>query len=154
VDGSARHRGVEGSLAQQFGAWGLQASAMWLDAQRKGSGQPGINGTRPVNVPKATLRLGADFRATDALSLQAGVIAESDRVVLPYDEQVRIPGWARLDLGLRLRQQMGGHQLTWRVGVDNATDRRAWKESPYQFDHVYLYPLSPRTWRASLVVGL
>lgn len=155
VDGSARHRGVEGSFAQQFGVWSLQASAMLLDAKRQGSAQAGINGQRPVNVPKATLRLGGELRPTQTpgLALQAGVVAESNRVVLPYDTSVQIPGWARLDLGVRYRHTVGASTLTWRVGLDNATDRRAWKESPYQFGHVYLYPISPRTWRASLQAG-
>ncbi len=153
VDGSARHRGVEGSLAQQFGIWSLQMSAMLLDAERRGSSQPGINGQRPVNVPKATLRLGGELRPATGLALQAGVVAEGGRVVLPYDESVQIPGWARLDLGARYRHTLGGTTLTWRLGLDNATDRKAWKESPYQFGHVYLYPLSPRTWRASLQAG-
>jgi len=150
VDGSARHRGVEGSLAQQFGIWGLQMSAMLLDAERRGSSQAGIIGQRPVNVPKATLRLGGEVRPAAGLALQANVVAESNRSVLPYDTSVQIPGWARLDLGARYRHTAAGTTLTWRVGVDNATDRKAWKESPYQFGHVYLYPLSPRTWRASL----
>lgn len=153
VDGSARHRGAEASLAQQFGIWSLQMSAMLLDAERSGSSQAGINGQRPVNVPKATLRLGGELRPATGLALQAGVVAESGRVVLPYDESVQIPGWARLDLGARYRHTLGGTTLTWRLGLDNATDRKAWKESPYQFGHVYLYPLSPRTWRASLQAG-
>jgi iron complex outermembrane receptor protein len=38
--------------------------------------------------------------------------------------------------------------------VDNASDRRAWQESPYQFSHVYLYPMAPRTWRLSLQADL
>ena len=38
--------------------------------------------------------------------------------------------------------------LVWRVGVDNVTDRRAWRESPFQFGHVYLFPLAPRTFAA------
>jgi iron complex outermembrane receptor protein len=152
VDGSARHRGLEGSLAQHFGAWSLQGSAMLLDAQRQGSAQPGINGQRPVNVPKATLRLGGELRpaAAPGLALQAGLVAESNRVVLPYDTSVQIPGWTRLDLGARYRHTLGASTLTWRVGVDNATDRKAWKESPYQFGHAYLYPINPRSWRASV----
>jgi len=44
--------------------------------------------------------------------------------------------------------------LTWRVGVDNVTDHRAWRESPYQFDHAYLFPLAPRTWRTQLQLDL
>ena len=152
VDGSQRHRGLEALWTQQAGAWSWQTSAMLLDAQRRGSQLSGVNGQRPSNVPKASLRLGGEFRVAQApgLVLQAGVVAEGNRVVLPYDTSVRIPGWARLDLGVRWRQTLQATTLVWRVGVDNATDQRAWKESPYQFGHVYLYPLSPRTFRASV----
>ncbi len=155
LDGSQRHRGIEGSLAQQWSAWTLQASAMLLDAQRRGSVQTAINGRRPENVPAATLRLSTEYRPSTipGLALLAALAAESDRVVLPYDDSVRIPGWTRLDLGARWRQVAGGTTLTWQIGVDNATDRRAWKESPYQFGHAYLYPLAPRTWRASVQAG-
>jgi iron complex outermembrane receptor protein len=156
IDGSARHRGAEAQATLHAGAWSWHVGAMWLDAERRGSTQAGVNGRRPVNVPEATLRLGTEFRvgALPGLALQADVVAESDRVVLPYDDSVRIPGWARLDLGARWRQAWREQTtLVWRVGLDNATDQRAWKESPYQFGHVYLYPLAPRTWRASVEVS-
>ena len=155
VDGSARHRGIEAAWAQTFAAWTLQGSAMLLQAERRGSQTPDINGQRPVNVPQATLRVGAEYRlaALPGLALQAGLSAESDRVVLPYDSTVRIGGWSRLDVGLRWRQQLGPAVLVWRLAVDNLTDRRAWKESPYQFGHAYLYPLAPRTVRASVQAG-
>jgi iron complex outermembrane receptor protein len=151
IDGSERHRGADGQIALRAGAWTWQMSAMLLNAERRGSAQAGVNGSRPVNVPNATLRLGAAYRvaAMSGLELQANLAAEGDRVVLPYDDSVRIPGWSRLDLGARWVQQLDRSTVTWRAGVDNATDRRAWKESPYQFEHVYLYPLAPRTWRLS-----
>ena len=158
IDGSARHRGMEASATLRQARWLWQASAMLLRAERQGSSQPGINGTRPVNVPDATLRLGAEYRlpALPSLALLANVAAESDRKVLPYDPSVRIPGWTRLDLGARWRQTTasGDTALVWRLGIDNVTDQRAWKESPYQFSHVYLYPLAPRTVRASVQVTL
>ena len=156
IDGSARHRGVEGSFTQQWAAWSWQASAMLLNAERQGSQQTGINGNRPTNVPAATLRLGTEYRpaALAGVALQGNVVAEGNRVVLPDDESVRIPGWARLDLGASWKQQVSGATLTWRVGVDNATNRRAWKESPYQFSHVYLYPQAVRTWRISLQAAI
>ena len=155
LDGSQRHRGIEASLAQQWRDWSVLASAMLLNAERRGSEQAAVNGRRPENVPTATLRLGSEYRpaALQGLALQASLAAESNRVVLPYDDSVRIPGWTRLDLGARWRHVVSGTTFTWRVGVDNATDRRAWKESPYQFGHVYLYPLAPRTWRASVQAG-
>lgn len=155
IDGSQRNRGIEGGGAWRIGRYTLQGSAMWVDPRRRGATvDPSANGRRPVNVPERTLRLAAEARADEwlqGLVLQARVTAESDRHVLPYDESVRIPGWARVDLGARWRQSLaGGTALTWRVAVDNAADRRAWKESPYQFGHVYLYPLAPRTLRASV----
>lgn len=153
IDGSQRHRGIEGAGAWRLAHWTLQGSAMWLDPRRRGAtADAGVNGRRPVNVPERTLRLGVEYRVETlpGLALQARLTAESDRHVLPDDPAVRIPGWSRIDLGARWRQVLGGQLLVWRVGVDNATDRRAWKESPYQFGHVYLYPLAARTWRASV----
>jgi iron complex outermembrane recepter protein len=152
VDGSARHRGLEGQLGWRQGAWTWQASAMLLDAERRDSERAGVNGLRPVNVPRNSLRVSSGYRvaALPGLELQAALAAESDRMVLPDDNSVRIPGWARVDLGARWRQDLGSTSLTWRVGVDNVADRKAWKESPYQFGHVYLYPLQARTWRGSV----
>ena len=153
IDGSARHRGIEAQAKLHAAAWQWQASAMLLDAERRGSSQAGVNGQRPVNVPVATLRLGAEYRlaSVPGAALLASLAAESDRVVLPYDTRVRIAGWSRWDLGARWRQEWDGSTLVWQVGLDNATNRRAWKESPYQFGHAYLFPLAPRTLRASLL---
>ena len=155
IDGSARHRGIEATWVGQWGAWSMQTSGLLLDAERRGSQKTGVNGARPVNVPAASLRLGTEYRpaALAGLALQAGLTAEGNRVVLPDDESVRIPGWTRLDLGARWQHRLGTTTLVWRLGVDNATNRQAWKESPYQFGHVYLYPLAPRTWRASVQAG-
>lgn len=153
IDGVARHRGVEATVALRQALVTWQASAMWLDAERQGAlVDPGVNGQRPVNVPKATLRLGAEFRvpALPGLALISQMSAESKRQVLPNDPSLHIPGWARLDLGARWRQTLGSSTLVWRLALDNATNRKAWKESPYQFGHSYLYPLPARNWRASV----
>ena len=150
-DGSAHHRGIEAQWNQRIAAWTWQASAMWLRAQRRGARDTTVNGQRPVNVPEGTLRLGAEYRPArlPGLALQAGLSAEGNRVVLPYDTSMRIAAWHRWDVGLRWAHNVGATAVTWRLAIDNLTDRRAWKESPYQFGHVYLYPLAPRTLRAS-----
>jgi len=160
LDGSARHSGVEAQWAQAWGALSWQASAMALLARRQGSQLSGVNGMRPANVPASSLRWAGEYRVAQlpGLSLLANLSAEGQRVVLPYDSTVRIGGWSRLDLGARWRQTLntpaGALKTTWRVGLDNATDRRAWQESPYQFGHVYLYALPARTWRASVQFSL
>lgn len=155
-DGTQRHRGVEAAAAWRAGAWSLQGSAMWLRARREGSADTAINGAQPTNVPARTSKLQAshDPTALPGLGLTAGLVHESRRMALP-DNSASIPGWTRLDLAARYEMRLtSGTPLTWRFGVDNVADRRAWRESPYQFGHAYLFPLAPRTFRLSLQAEL
>ena len=148
IDGDAHHRGLEATLGWHSGAWGLQAGAMLLDAKRQGASDAAANGLRPTNVPEATLKLRGSYQvaAVPGLSLNAGLVHEGGRMVLP-DNSASVPGWTTLDLGLRYA---AGKALTWRLALDNATDARAWRESPYQFGHAYLFPLAPRALRTSV----
>jgi iron complex outermembrane receptor protein len=137
------------------GAWTLRSGLQWLHARRAGSEVAANNGLTPTNVPATTLRLqaGHAFADVPGLSAQLGAAYESARYATP-DNSARIPGHTRVDAGLRQTSRTGATVLTWRLGVDNLLDRRAWKESPYQFSHAYLFPLAPRTLRASLQVDL
>jgi iron complex outermembrane recepter protein len=155
IDGRARHRGVEALLSGHAGELTLHASAMLLDAKRAGSATAAINGLRPVNVPRHTLRLHGAFDPTAwaGLSLMASVVREGSRAALP-DNSARVPAWTRLDVAARWKHAVSARTaLTWRLGLDNATDVRAWKEAPYTFGHAYLFPLAPRTVHASLTAG-
>lgn len=155
ADGNAHHQGFEAQADLKWSGGGLLASAMKLKARREGSADASLNGLRPANVPENHLRLQArqSLAALPGLQLQLGLVYEGPRAVLP-DNSVNIPGWTRIDAGARYEQLLGKTLLTWRVGVDNLANRRAWKESPFQFDHVYLYPLAPRTWRTSFEISL
>ncbi len=151
VDGQQHHRGIELDATWRGGPWTLEGSATALRAKRERSLDPANDGLKPTNVPERSLRAQVSYQvpALPELTLSAGAKHEGSRIVLP-DNTASIPSWTTLDLAARLVQRWAGTTLTWRVGVDNATDQRAWRESPYQFDHVYLYPLQPRTWRASV----
>lgn len=155
VDGTQRHRGVEASGAWRLDRWLLQGGMQFLRARREGSQDPTINGKRPTNVPATTLKLQVrhDLAALPGVSLQADLLAESNRIVTP-DNAVRIPGYARIDTSMRYVHASSFGTLTWRAGIDNLFDRRAWRESPYQFGHVYLFPLAPRTLRLSIEAAL
>ena len=155
-DGTDRHRGVEADIGWSGGPWTLRAGAQWLRARREGSIDAAINGLQPTNVPSRTLKAQAayDVPAVPGLNLQATAKYESSRMVLP-DNSASIPGYAVLDTAVRYALKTGaGTQWTWRAGIDNLFDKRAWRESPYQFGHVYLYPLAPRTFRLSMQVDL
>ncbi len=151
VDGDAHHRGLEATLGLRSGPWGLQGGAMLLDAKRQGASDAAANGLRPTNVPEATLKLRAshDLAALPGLTLQAGLVTEGSRRVLP-DNSVSVPAWTRIDLGARYATTAMGRATVWRLTLDNVADTRAWRESPYQFGHAYLFPLAPRALRASV----
>jgi iron complex outermembrane receptor protein len=152
IDGRQQRRGIELEGSWENPTWRIDASSMLLDAQLRDS-STGLEGKRPVNVPERTFKAQVAYRvpALPRLQLTAGLVHEGDREVLP-DNSITIPAWTRLDLGLRLQQRLEGTTLTWRAGVYNATDKRAWRESPYQYGHVYLYPLAPRTWSGSVQI--
>jgi iron complex outermembrane receptor protein len=151
-DGITHSQGIEGEAEGRFEALTLRASAMWQRVKREDAIAPADNGLRPTNVPDSAMALLAAYAlaGVPGLSVLANVKYEGEREVLP-DNSVHIPAWMRFDLGARYTQSLGAATtLVWRVGVDNVFDRRAWRESPYQYGHVYLYPLEPRTFHASL----
>ena len=148
-DGDQQHRGLELSGNWAQGALRLDGGVTLLHAQRRGSmAEPSTNGQRPVNVPEFVLRANASWQvaAVPGLEVQGRVVHEGSRPVLP-DGSITLPSWTRLDAALRYERRMGGVATTWTFGVDNVLDRGYWRESPYQFGHVYLYPGAPRTLR-------
>ena len=155
ADGAARHRGIEADAEWRLGALALRGSALALQAQREGAADAATNGLRPANVPERSLKLQAAWNvaAVPGLALLGFASHESGRMALP-DNRVATGGWTRLDIGLRYAHVTPGMNWVWRAGIDNLADARAWKESPYQFGHAYLYPLAPRTWRLALNVTL
>ena len=150
LDGEARHRGVEAEVDWRSGPWNLRASAMALQARRQGSADAALNGLRPTNVPARSIKAQAVYNlpAVPGLALLGFITHEGERMVLP-DNSIATPGWTRIDLGLRYSQRLAGRAVVWRAGIDNLTNRRAWQEAPYQFEHAYLYPLAPRSLHAS-----
>jgi len=156
--GNDHHRGVEGSLAWHAGTWGLRAGAQWLHARMEVPGDPTLDAKKPTNVPALTARLQGDWQlpaiAGGGVRLLAAGTYESAREVLP-DNSVQIPSLTKFDLGARYEtKSSAGTTWTLRAGIDNVFDRRAWRESPYQFGHAYLFPLEPRTVRVSLQADL
>jgi iron complex outermembrane receptor protein len=150
-DGVVDARGIEAEMQWHGGPWTVRASAMGQRVRHEqGEFDSGL-GAYPPNVPERAVKvLGAyAVSALPGLSLLANMAYEGPRAVLP-DDTAFIPGWTRFDLGTRYVQTLASSTLVWRIGVDNMFDRRAWREAPYQYAHVYLFPLEPRTWHASV----
>ncbi|HEY8358861.1 MAG TPA: TonB-dependent siderophore receptor, partial [Ramlibacter sp.] len=155
-DGDAVHRGLEASAQWSEGPWQLWGGATLLDAKRRNSvAEPAINGQAPINVPEHALRAGAGYRIASlpGLSVSGSVSHEGRRAVLA-DNSIRLPSWTRVDAALQYQRLVGTTQTRWTLGVDNLFDRRYWKESPYQFGHVYLYPGAARAVRLNFTAEL
>ncbi len=153
ADGIAHHRGIEASADLKWSGGGLFASAMRLRARREGSADASLNGLTPPNTPLTTLKAQLSQDLLPGLQAQFGLLHEGSRFATP-DNGIAVPAWTVANAGLRYTQGMGNQTWIWRAAVDNLTNRRAWREAPWQFEHSYLYPLAPRTLRASLEVRL
>jgi iron complex outermembrane recepter protein len=158
ADGQSRHTGLEAEAELRAGAYSLRASALLLKARRSGSADAQFNGLRPTNVPSTSIKLQGAYNvaALPGLAVLAFASVENERMVLP-DNTVATPGWARLDVAARYTHAIGSATnpatATWRAGINNLANQRAWKEAPYQYGHAYLYPLAPRVFHASLAVS-
>lgn len=153
IDGTAHHRGIEAIADLKWSGGGLSASAMRLKARREGSADATLNGLTPPNVPQTTVKAQVRHDLMPGLQAHLGLQFEGHRYATP-DNSIRVPAWTVADAGLRYLQTLGNQTWVWRAGIDNLTNRRAWRESPWQFEHSYLYPLAPRTFRTSLEVRL
>ncbi|APW40735.1 TonB-dependent siderophore receptor [Rhodoferax koreense] len=155
-DGDAVHKGLEASGQWRAGPWQLDGGVTLLDAKRRGStADPAANGKRPTNVPDWALRARAAYAvaAVAGLRLEGTLSHEGRRAVLS-DESIMLGGWTRVDAALRYDTRIGATNTAWTFGVDNLFDRRYFRESPYQFGHVYLFTGAPRTFRIAMTASL
>jgi len=155
MDGDDQHKGLELSTQQAIGAWSLRVSTMFLQAHRRHSTiNPQLNRHKPTNVPQRVLRVTANhaFPSLPGLSLQTRLSHEGPRSVVP-DGSIALPAWTTIDSTLSYHTTLAKAPVAWYLGVDNMANKRYFKESPYQYSHVYLFPGSPRTWRIGLEAG-
>ncbi len=160
ADGTAQHSGVELTLSTPAASatqpWHVDGGVTVINAKRQGSSiDASQNGLRPTNVPDWILRLNAAYKITavPGLELNGHLSHEGKRAVLP-DNSINIPAWTRLDLGASYVTKIGNSKATWSFGVENVLNKSYFKESPYQFSHVYLFPGAPRTARLSVQIAL
>ncbi|MFA7612820.1 MAG: TonB-dependent receptor plug domain-containing protein [Candidatus Caldatribacteriota bacterium] len=97
-----------------------------------------VNGKFAPNIPDFSLRyLGRiDLRP---FTLGARIQYESKRYA-SYDNELMVPDWIKWDFFIEKKHK----DLTLRAYVDNAFQKRFWKEAPIQYGHHYLFPGAAR----------
>ncbi len=97
-------RGIEGSFASQWKAWGLQLSASYSDAEIRGSGaSSALDGNRPPQVPRVALSARGNWSPVPGLMISAqlrhiGAQFEDDRENDRLPAATTLSGFAEIAL--------------------------------------------------------
>jgi iron complex outermembrane receptor protein len=152
---AARHRGIEMSAVGRVdSALSLQASLMALDARFTRATDVTLVGQRVTNVPRLKASVFGDYKVAALPGLSVNTLAtfESGKSATP-DASVVLPSAWQLDAGVSYSQKIAGKTTLWRFNVENLTDRVFWREAPSTYwGGIYLFPSTPRTFRASVTV--
>lgn len=152
--GEEVHSGLELNAAGQVSdRLRLTASLNLIQARAQGTGTPGYEGHQVVNVPKLRGVVYADYRLplTADLHLLAGWRHAASNPATP-DGATRAPAFDVFDAGLRYASRWQGHELTWRLNVDNVFDHFYWRDTGSAGGDHYLFPGAPRLARLSLTM--
>jgi iron complex outermembrane receptor protein len=149
---TAQHRGLELTAAGRVSeALSVQASVMALDAHYSLALDATLIGQRVTNVPRTKGSVFADYKvaALPGLSVNALATLESAKTATT-DGRVELPAAWQLDAGMSYPLQIAGKSVTWRLNVENVTNRIYWREAPTtSWGGIYLFSSTPRTVRTS-----
>ena len=152
---TAQHRGLELTAAGRVSeALSVQASVMALDARYSQALDTTLIGQRVTNVPRTKGSVFADYKvaALPGLSVNALATLESAKTAT-VDGSVELPAAWQLDAGMRYPLQLAGKLVTWRLNVENVTNRIYWREAPTtSWGGIYLFSSTPRTVRTSATI--
>jgi iron complex outermembrane receptor protein len=128
LDGRTKYKGFEYSAV---GALGTQCSVylsgMFLHAEQSNAQNPAVVGKAPDNTPKQTHSAFVDYRpgSLPGFDLNAGAYYMGRRFINNL-EQGAIPGYTLFALGAGYSVRWIGELSTFRLYVENATDKRYW----------------------------
>lgn len=146
-EGKDRHQGVElTAFGEPVKGLRVLGGVTLLDAKQKNTGSATTDGRRVIGVPKAQGTIGVewDVPGVPGLSLDGRVIASGHSYANAINT-LRVPGWARLDVGARYVTEVAGKLLTLRARIDNVANRDYWASVGGFPGSGYLVVGNPRT---------
>ncbi|WDZ96672.1 TonB-dependent siderophore receptor [Herbaspirillum sp. WKF16] len=127
-NGRQRVRGLELSAVGELQrGLRLMGGATFFDAKQFHT-DGGTNDGKDIGaVPKQNFNLGAEWDTPwlSGLTLNSRVIRTGS---MYYDgsNNIRVPGWTRLDLGARYASKLAGQTVTYRANIENLFDKNYW----------------------------
>jgi iron complex outermembrane receptor protein len=153
-EGEDRHRGIEFTVfGRATSSLRLLGGATWLDAEQRTTGADATEGKRVIGVARFQANLGAewDVPAVDGLALDARAVHTGSSYA-DAANTLKVPGWTRLDIGVRYLLDVQGRLTTLRARIDNLTDRDHWASVGGFPGNGYLVVGAPRTFSLSASV--
>jgi iron complex outermembrane receptor protein len=150
---SARHHGIEASINARLAPhWQLDAAIALLNARIDKAADASLIGKRATNVPRASGNIALAWQPKHAwLDSLVNSLRYSSSKPVTADNTVQLPSSWQWDTAAQWALPQLGQGTTLRVGVDNVTNRRYWREAPTQsWGGIYLMPAMPRSFRLGL----
>jgi iron complex outermembrane receptor protein len=126
----------------------LLSGVTFLNAKMTSTGDAN-EGNKAVGVPDYTVVLGAewDLPWVQGLTLQSRLTRNGSQYLDSANNQ-KVDAWTTLDLGMRYAMKVDRHDVVWRLGVDNVTNKAYWSSA----NGGYLVQGAPRTMKLSVAV--
>ncbi|WP_094848328.1 TonB-dependent receptor [Bordetella genomosp. 9] len=150
VAGEQRNRGVELNVyGEPLRGVRLISGVTYIDARQRDTGNAATENNKAVGVPNYTAVIGAewDLPWVPGLTLQ-GRVTRAGSQYLDTANELKVKPWTTLDLGARYAMKIERHDVVWRLGVDNVTNKRYWTSA----NGGYLIQGDPRTVKLSVAV--
>lgn len=128
VQGQQRNRGLELSFNGELGSrWALYGGFTLLNAKLGDTANPSTSGKRMVGVPKLQASLLGEYRVLELPGLTlTGNLRHTGKRAINTANTAFVDGYEIIDLGLRYSHRLIGKATTWRLAVNNVTDKRYW----------------------------
>lgn len=105
----------------------IVAGLAWLDPRMKQTATESSNDKRIVGLSRWSASLYADWRVPGLQGLRlTGRLTALDKRPANYANTDWISGYTLVDLGLIYQHRLAGQDLTWRLNVNNLSDKRYW----------------------------
>lgn len=152
--GKDRHRGIELSVFGEA-TRGLRVlgGVTWLDAKQVATGDATTDGKRVIGVPRVQGSIGVewDVPGVPGLALDTRVVGGGSRYANATNT-LKVPGFGRVDAGVRYLTEIQGRMVTLRGRVDNLAGRNYWASAGGYPGAGYLVVGAPRTFSLSAQV--
>jgi len=128
VQGEQRNKGLELIFSGDFNErWSGYGGATFLDAKLGNTPTPDTSGKRMVGVPRRQAALLSEYRVLEVpgLTVTASLRHTGKRDINTINT-ARVAGFNIIDLGVRYHQRVWGAETTWRLTVNNLTNKNHW----------------------------